>query len=118
MENKPEVVEEIKSNWKNYKAIIDGMRRVSETGTAASTFVNYDIPVGGKTGSASVPNGEANGLFVAFAPFDDPQIAIAVVVEHAGSGSAIASVARDVIDAYMKTETADDRIQPYNELVR
>ena len=65
-----------------------------------------------------MPNGEANGLFVAFAPFDDPQIAIAVVVEHAGSGSAIASVARDVIDAYMKTETADDRIQPYNELVR
>jgi cell division protein FtsI/penicillin-binding protein 2 len=49
MEKQPEVVEEIKSNLKNYKAIIDGMRRVSETGTAASTFVNYDIPVGGKT---------------------------------------------------------------------
>ncbi|OQB16041.1 MAG: Stage V sporulation protein D [Firmicutes bacterium ADurb.Bin193] len=117
-ETTPEVVDEIEIDPVNYRAVMDGMRRVSETGTASSTFVNFEIPVGGKTGSASVPSGEANGLFVAFAPFDDPQIAVAIVVEHAGSGSAIAEIARDVIREYMSVNAVEDQIQPYNELVR
>ena len=117
-ENQPKIINEVEINSVNYKALMDGMRKVSETGTASSTFMNFHIPVGGKTGTASVPSGAANGLFVAFAPFDDPQIAVAVVVEHAAHGNWIASVARDVIAEYMSVDTVDDLIQPYNELVR
>lgn len=118
MENQPEVVDEIEISYENYKAIMEGMRRVSETGTATSAFVNFQIPVGSKTGTASVSSGAATGLFIAFAPFDDPQIAIAVVVEKAASGNAVAPIARDVIEAYMSINTVEDQIQPYNELVR
>jgi penicillin-binding protein 2 len=118
METRPKVLEEVKIKADNYRAVLDGMRKVSETGTASATFTGFHIPVGGKTGTASVPSGADNGLFVAFAPFDDPQIAVAVVIEHAAHGSTIAPVARDVIEAYMSADAVDDQIQPYNTLVR
>ena len=114
----PKVVDEIQMEPQNYKAVIDGMRKVSETGTASNVFANYRVAVGGKTGTASVPKGSPNGLFVAFAPFENPQIAIAIVVEHGGHGNYIAPVAKDVIDAYIKVNAVEDAIQPYNTLVR
>ncbi|MDD3766100.1 MAG: penicillin-binding protein 2 [Eubacteriales bacterium] len=113
-----EVLNDINIKPQNYQAVIRGMRRVSETGTASTAFASFEIPVGGKTGSASVASGEANGLFIAFAPFDDPQIAVAVVIEHAGSGGAVIPVAKDVIEAYMAVDTVEDEIEPYNRLVR
>ncbi len=117
-ENTPTVVNTLDMDSKNYKAVMDGLRKVNETGTASSTFANFEIAVGGKTGTASVPSGAANGLFVAFAPFDDPQIAIAVVVEHAAHGNWIASVAKDVIAEYMAVDAVEDQIRPHNELLR
>ena len=113
-----EVVNKLNMTPQNYQAVIQGMRRVSETGTASSVFSSFAVPSAGKTGSATVPNGDANGLFISFAPFDNPQIAIAVVIEHAGSGSATLPVAKDVIEAYMAVDTVEDTIQPYNQLVR
>ncbi|MCK9479337.1 MAG: penicillin-binding protein 2 [Firmicutes bacterium] len=117
-ENKPELINDINISYANYKAVLSGMKKVSETGTASSAFINFKIPIGSKTGSASVPNGADNGLFVAFAPFDDPQIALAIVVEHAGGGGAVAPIARDVIEAYMSSDMVDDEIQQFNELIR
>jgi len=114
----PKVVDEIQMEPQNYKAVMDGMRNVSETGTASNVFANYRVAVGGKTGTASVPRGTANGLFVAFAPFEKPQIAIAIVVEHGGHGNYVAPIAKDVIDAYIKVNTVEDAIMPYNTLVR
>ena len=65
-------------------AIKDGMKGVTsdEGGTAHSAFANFNIEVGGKTGSASTRNGNANAWFVGFAPFDNPEIAIAVYVKN------------------------------------
>ena len=48
-----------------------------------------------------------NGLFVAFAPFDDPEIVICVVGENAGHGSSVAPVVRDILDAYFAEDEAD-----------
>jgi len=61
-----------------------------------------DIPVGGKTGSAENPHGEkTHGLFVGCAPFDNPVIAIAVVVENAGHGGSVAApIAGAVLNKY------------------
>lgn len=113
-----EVLSTIDMNEQNYKAVIQGMRNVSETGTASTAFANFKIPVGGKTGSATISQGVTNGLFISFAPFDDPQIAVVVVIEKAGSGGAVIPVAKDVIEAYMSVDTVEDEIQPYNRLVR
>lgn len=114
----PKVLDDTKMKPETYKAVMDGMRKVSETGTASNVFANYKVSVGGKTGTASVSSGTANGVFVAFAPFDNPQIAIAIVVEHAGSGNSIAPIARDVFDEYLTVNSVDDTIVPYNQLMR
>ncbi len=102
-EVQPKALETISIQPENYKAIMEGMRSVTEDGTASNVFQNFPIKVGGKTGTAEVP-GTNNGLFVAFAPYDNPKIAISVVVEHGAHGNSIAPAARDVIEEYFKNE--------------
>ncbi|MDP4153134.1 MAG: penicillin-binding protein 2 [Bacillota bacterium] len=110
----PEVAEKINIKENNYRAILDGMRSAAEVGTASSVFKNYPIKVGGKTGTASVGSGTANGVFVAFAPFDNPEIAVAVIVEHGSSGNSVAPVARDIFDAYFAKKAADNKDLPHD----
>ena len=85
---------------------MEGMRSVTEDGTASNVFQDFPIAVGGKTGTAEVP-GTNNGLFVAFAPYENPQIAISVVVEHGAHGNSIAPAAREVIAEYFHNEQAE-----------
>jgi len=83
-----------------------GMKAVAATGTASSAFKDYPIPVAAKTGTVQSDTATMNtGVFVCYAPADDPQIAIAVVVEKGGSGSALTSIAKDILDAYFSTST-------------
>ena len=105
----PKVVEKIQMKPENYKAVMEGMRSVTEDGTASSTFKDYFIEVGGKTGTAEV-TGTNNGLFIAFAPYDDPKIAISVVVEHGEHGNTIAPIARDIISAYFQNSDPDTAV--------
>lgn len=92
-----------------YQTVMEGMSEVTENGTAASSFKNYSIHVGGKTGSAQVSSGTANSVFAAFAPFDDPEIAVVVIVEHGGSGNRIAPIARSIFDAYFELRAQYER---------
>ena len=92
----------------NIEAILEGMRGVTSEsgGTAYSTFRNFNIEVGGKTGSAQTGvQGKTNAWFVGFAPFDDPEIAIVVFVRNGGHGSYTAEVARDIIAQYFGMNT-------------
>ena len=87
----------------NINAILEGMRGVTSEsgGTAYSTFANFDIEVGGKTGSAQTGiEGHTNAWFVGFAPFDDPEIAVVVFVRNGEHGSYTAEVARDIMAQY------------------
>ena len=65
-----------------------------------SAFSRCVVEAGAKTGSAQVGTDIANGTFVAYAPYDDTQIAIAIVVEKGGSGSLLANAAVDIINAW------------------
>lgn len=94
------ILDEIDISDRTYNAILKGMRMVATEGTASTTFSNFPIEVCCKTGSAQVVGSEATGTFVAVAPYDKPQIAIAVVVENAGSGSAVAPIARRMLASY------------------
>ena len=88
---------------KNIDAILKGMKGATseEGGTAYSTFANFNIELGGKTGSAQTDvQGKINGWFVGFAPYEEPEIAVVVLVENAGSGSYTAEVARDILQEY------------------
>ena len=83
----PEEPENLDLKEENIDAILKGMKGVTESGgTAYSTFANFDIEVAGKTGSAETGDDSVvHGWFVGFAPFDDPEIAVVVLIENAGS---------------------------------
>jgi len=64
-----------------------GLHEVSTIGTAASMFRDFPVPIAGKTGTAENSHGREHGWFVAYGPFDNPNIAVAVIVENAGYGA-------------------------------
>ena len=104
----PDDTEEMTFKEENINAILEGMRGVTSEsgGTAYSTFKNFNIEVGGKTGSAQTGiQGKTNAWFVGFAPFDDPEIAIVVFVRNGEHGSYTAEVARDIIAQYFGMNT-------------
>lgn len=93
-------------------AVKEGMVAVTTSidGTAQKAFIGLPFEVAGKTGSAQTKSGggrSPNGLFVCYAPADDPQIAIAVVIERGVWGSNAAPVARDIIDEYFGLKSAN-----------
>lgn len=96
----PKVVEKIDIAKETMDKIRGGMKKVVDEGSARSIFEGYPIQVGGKTGTAQLGTGANNAIFIAFAPFDNPQIAIAVVLEHGERGTNAGRVARDVFDQY------------------
>lgn len=87
----------------NLKAIKEGMLAVTQTGSLAAAFRDLPVEVGAKTGSAQVgSNRAANAVLVAFAPYEDPQIALALVAEEGGSGSALGEVAAAILEDYFR----------------
>ena len=84
-----------------------GMREVVLSGTAESKFGDYGIAIAAKTGTAEVPGHSDNVTFIAFAPYDDPQIAVAVVLQYGAKGTYCQEVAKDVFDAYFYGKTVD-----------
>ncbi len=78
----------------------EGLRRVATDGTAGGVFENFPVPVAGKTGTAENPPYDDFALFAGYAPFDEPTIAVIVVIEQGGhGGSAAGPVARKVMEA-------------------
>lgn len=85
-----------------FEPVINGMQAVVENGTARRSKIP-DIIMCGKTGTAQNPHGEDNSVFVAFAPRDNPKIAIAVVVENSGEGAHWAApIASFIVEKYLK----------------
>ena len=112
-EYEPEVLEKVNLKKENVDAVIEGMRRVNRTGTNAVVFNHgraFPIESGGKTGTATFKeNGmqekigrAAYGVFIGFAPVEDPEIAVSVVLYDGGHGYFGAYVARAIFEAYFK----------------
>lgn len=101
-EFKPQQTGKIHMSPDTYEAVTRGMRLVSYDGTAGSIFGDFPIETCSKTGSSQVNGGSANGVFVSYAPYKDPQIAISIVIENAGSGSSTAPIAKAIYSEYFK----------------
>ncbi len=83
-------------------------------GATASWVAIRDIVMCGKTGTAENPHGPDHSIFIAFAPEEDPQIAIAVYVENTGFGSTYAApVASLMIERYLKGENENNWLENY-----
>ncbi len=87
----------------HYETVVAGMSKVMQPGgTAFGASIN-DIEICGKTGTAQNPHGKDHSLFIAFAPKDNPKIAIAVIVENGGFGATYAApIATLMIEKYLK----------------
>ena len=91
-------------------AVKKGMRNLT-TGSLAPYFKDCVVDAGAKTGTAQVSaESENNGVFVCFAPYDEPEIALAIVIEKGGSGAALASSAVKMINAYFSTQDVEGSI--------
>ena len=102
-----------KITWSDdtYAIIQEGMNSVTlEGGTASNVFENYPISVAAKTGTAETgreSEESSNGLFMCYAPADNPQIAIITVIEKGVWGSWAAPVAKEILNAYFGIEESD-----------
>lgn len=92
---------QVNLSQENVAAIQEGMLAVTQTGSLAAAFQDLPFQAGAKTGSAQVTGEEnANAVLVCFAPYDDPQIALAIVAEQGGSGAALGEVAAQTLSAW------------------
>lgn len=108
----------------------EGMRMAASEagGTAYNVFKRFNIEVAGKTGSAEAGqdkdgNDIVNAWFVCFAPYDEPEVAVVVMIENGGHGNYAAEVARDVLTQYFgmnETTSVEESTSaiPYTEQIR
>ncbi len=105
--------EDLTISQDNLDAVLKGMQSVTSdtTGTAYVRFQDFGISVGGKTGSAEAFDDNGNEVvhawFAGFAPFEDPEIAVVVMVENGGHGNYTAEVVRDIMEEYFGMNTQD-----------
>ncbi len=102
-------LKQVKVSEEHFDPIIRGMERVITSGTATIAYTP-GIAICGKTGTSQNPRGADHSVFFAFAPKDDPQIAIAVYVEHGVWGARYAApIASLMIEKYLNKEIAPGR---------
>ena len=120
-ERKAIVADTVSVDQSYYDAVHQGLYNVANSadGTAYAIFGDYPYKVAAKTGTAQL--GEAvtnNGIFVCYAPYDDPEIAVAVVIEKGGAGSKIAWIAKDVLDYYFNFKNSSVSMETENSLLK
>lgn len=112
---RPQVIKKVDVSPADLAVIRKGMHEVTlpPDGTAAWVFDGFTPTAAAKTGTAEVEGGK-HALMVAFAPYEKPEVAVAVVVEYGGSGSTMAGpVVRQILDAYFHPEQID--LDEYSE---
>jgi len=96
--------DEVRANIsrETFDIVREGMYKVVNGNGTATLIRSKDIKIAGKTGTAQNPHGKDHALFIGFAPFENPQIAVAVIVENIGYGSTYAApIVKRVIEAYL-----------------
>ena len=96
----PELLSQLDVPEEDIKLVQDGLHDVTKYGTAASSFRGFTVDIAGKTGTAENSQGRDHGWFVAYGPFDNPNIVVAVIVENGGYGSQSAvPIGRKILEA-------------------
>ena len=102
------------------QAVKEGMLGYTQPGGQVYPyFKNCVVTAGAKTGTAQLGGGATNnGVFVCFAPYDDPQIAVSIVIEHGNAGAALASTAVKILNAYFSADEIGTAIVGENQLLQ
>ena len=117
-EYEPELLNTIDIDQSALDAVLGGMYDLSQTASMARYFAGLPVSVGCKTGTAEVAGREATATFVCFAPYEDPQVAIALVAEQGASGGSLAEVAAGILAQYFSTESSQSAPVRENTLIR
>lgn len=116
-ENKPVVLNTVDISENTLTAVKEGMLSVTVDGTGRAVLGNYPIKIGGKTGTSQTDSGPDHSTYIVFAPYENPQIAISVILEHGNSGYAAGSIIRSLLDAYFfGNENTEQTPPPYTVL--
>lgn len=114
---KSEIVNEISIKDENIKAIKEGMLSVTVDGTGRAALGDYPIKIGGKTGTSQTNSGADHSTFIVFAPYDNPQIAISVVLEHGHSSYTSGNIVRNILDyCFFSDDNSSKETLPYTVL--
>lgn len=124
-ETQPEVLNTINVSEKTLEIVKQGMRQVIQNGGSSYYFQDCIVEAAGKTGTSQLKRTTKsgvtmdcnNGFFISFAPYDDPEIAIAIVAENALSGSQTSQAAVPVYNYYFGQKTSFDSAGTVNELI-
>ncbi|MCS7054428.1 MAG: penicillin-binding protein 2 [Ignavibacterium sp.] len=113
----PEVKTSIRKDV--FDIVKKGMYLVVNGNGTATHIRSNDFKIAGKTGTAQNPHGKDHALFIGFAPFENPKIAIAVVVENVGfGGTHAAPIAKKVIEAYLNKEINSNNNNSFSQLTQ
>ncbi len=121
VENEDEVLSTVDSADYNFAAVQEGMRLVANdpVGSAYQSLFGYQVTVAAKTGTSQLGEDKTNNaVFMCYAPYDDPEIAIAIVVERGQAGSNLGPIARDILDAYFSIKNSYGQTEHENELLK
>jgi penicillin-binding protein 2 len=115
-----ELLDTLNISAKNMETVKAGMKLLATEGSVRNYFKDLPVTVGAKTGTAQVGREDtnANAVFVCFAPYEDPEIAISIVVERGGSGTELAAIAADIMSYYFNAEQALGAVESENTLLR
>ena len=114
----PELLNSIDIDPAHLNAIKQGMYDLSQTASMARYFSSLPVEVGCKTGTAEVATKTANAVFVCFAPYDDPQVALCLVAEQGASGGNLAEIAAGILAQYFSTDSSLSTVSGENTLLR
>ncbi len=124
-ETEPTVINTLNCSKKNLDIVKQGMRQVVLNSSCQYHFADCVVEAAGKTGTSQLKRTTKsgvtmdcnNGFFISFAPYDNPEIAVAVVAENAFSGSATSVAAADIYNYYFSQKTKVDTADKPNTLI-
>ncbi len=116
-EYEPTILNKINFSKSVFSTVKEGMLSVTTEGTGSSIFDDYDIKVGGKSGTAENAGGD-HSVFVAFAPFDSPEIAVSVVIEHGLKSYVSASLVKEIFDEYFLKQYGKENDPSFDKILQ
>ncbi len=115
----PQVLSEVDAEQEYFDAVQLGMLYVSKYGSPSGVFGNYQVDVASKTGTVQLGEGLINNaVFIAFAPYEQPEIAVSVVIEGGSAGAIGAQIAREVFDYWLAAGADSSSVETENSLLR
>lgn len=121
-EREPKVMDRNDFNPEYYNAVRLGMNLVVTSGvsqTVHGVFSNVNYTLGAKTGTAEMGEGSTNNAtFICFAPYENPEIAVAVVLEKGGAGAELAVIAKEVLDYWYNFKNSTSSVETENNLLK